>query len=159
MDDKCAACRKPFMEGDCIQQLPPLLRLKKGGKSGLLGWYTEGQGGNLETVHVECVQAYFNVEDSPLWDSVENSIRERVELDERDAIRNDALEEFLENSAVVCCECMEDIPPEEIDSVMKTVANTMINNIPLMVNRMPYETVYGVYETLSAALTKKAQNK
>jgi hypothetical protein len=156
MADKCAACGALFAEGDCIQNLPPLLHLKKGGKSGQLGWYTEGSG-DTETVHVECVQQYFNVDDSPLWETIENSIRERVMNDERNTIREEALEEFLEDGAIVCRECMEELHPTEAAPIMASVAENILGNADLMVNRMPYEKAYRIYEALGRALSKKAQ--
>lgn len=96
-----------------MQPLPTVLQLRIGEKSGQLGWYPEGNP-ETEYVHIECVLAYYQVEDTPVWGEIDNNLREGVRREEREAIEEEVLRRVAEAGGIICQDCLEEIDPEDI---------------------------------------------
>ncbi len=114
MSTQCASCQETFAPGDYVQPLPPVIQLRMGEKSGQLGWYPEG-GPETEYVHIECVQAYYQVEDTPVWGEIDTNLREAVRREEREAIEEEVLRRVAESGGGVCQECLEEIDLEDLE--------------------------------------------
>lgn len=116
MNGFCPCCREQFIVGDRIQALPAILQLRIGGKSGQLGWYPDL---NVTTdyVHVECVQSFYEVENSPAWDQIEGNLRDRVRDEEAELIREEVRQEFADANGLICKDCMEVIEHEDVGEI------------------------------------------
>jgi hypothetical protein len=154
MSTRCASCGEEFREGDKIQTLPPILELKRGDKSGELGWY-QTPNDQTDIVHIECVQGFYQVENTPEWESIEGNIRERVRQEEIEDIKHELMQELASDHSLVCMECLEPMDGEEVNSMFVELADRFLHEPALYLEYMSYQQAYDLYVRLGQALTRK----
>jgi hypothetical protein len=149
----CDSCGEMFRVGDKIQQLPPILKLGVGEKSGELGWYPENN--QTDFVHIECVQGFYQVENTPAWDDIEGNIRERVRQEEIQEIREEILQEIATDQSLICMECMEPLDFEEVQDIMSELGDRFLHEPEVYLARLNYTEAFDLYTRLGQALSRK----
>jgi hypothetical protein len=131
MSTHCASCGEAFVKGDKIQQLPPILELREGEKSGELGWYPVPNS-QTDVVHIECVQGYYQIEDTKE-------------------------DEFDDDTGLVCMECLERMDYEEIQDMFTELMTNLQNNPNRYLQSFSYQELYDLYIRFGNSLTAMSQ--
>ncbi len=154
MSTHCNSCGEMFKVGDRIQPLPPILQLRMGDKSGELGWYPT-ENNQTEFVHIECVQGYYQIENTPAWEEIEGNIRERVRQEEIEEIREEILHEIAVERSLVCMECMEPMDFEEVKDILIEVGDRFLHEPEIYLERLSYTQAFDLYTRLGQAVSAK----
>lgn len=85
MGTKCLACSKEFTIVDRVVRVN-LEIVRRGEKSGLLGFYEDSQSPDDERIHFtySCIEKYFSPADNPfMYDSIAAEVRKEIYEDEK----------------------------------------------------------------------------